>query len=72
MRTPHRVRTVTRPPRGGFVFAVRFIDVRGEVATHLYRQRYAAERMADWVTDAGGSPVIFAVTIDQADWRVIA
>ncbi len=71
MRTPHPYRTVTRPPRGGFLYAVRYIDVRGEPATHLYRMRHAAECMADRVTDAGGAAVIFVVPIAPDAWQLL-
>ena len=53
------VREWPSEPDDGVIFAVRYVDVRGETVTRLYRQRSGAEAFAGRVMNHGGSPRTF-------------
>lgn len=71
MRTPDRDGSQARPPRGGAVYAVRYLDSRGEAVTYLFRFRAAADRMMGAARDAGGTPVLYAIDVPPTGWRVV-
>ena len=55
------------PPARVRVYAIRFIDQRGERVTVLRRQRPAALRVARQVEDRGGLAQVFVT--DLAEWK---
>jgi len=68
MRNPHPFLEPVRPPIGGALFAVRYVDLRGQHVTTLYRRRCSAERLAREVEARGGSAVLWATSL--GDWEV--
>lgn len=67
MRTPSTVAPAPDAPRAGRLYAVRYVDLRGQAVTRLFRFAPAAERFADRVFDRGGSPAVYVV--DLPAWR---
>lgn len=65
MRSPSRHEQTPGPPRTGALFAVRYIDVRGQSVSALYRRLGAAERFAARVEARGGTAVIYCTTIGR-------
>ncbi len=65
MRSPSRHEHNPGPPRAGAMFAVRYIDVRGQSVTTLYRRLGAAERFAARVEARGGAAVIYRTAIER-------
>lgn len=65
MRSPSLYDHNPPPPPAGGLFAVRYIDVRGQTVTTLFRRRGAAEKFAARVEARGGSAAIYSTTIGR-------
>lgn len=63
MRNPHPHLEPVRPPLGGALFAVRYVDRRGQHVTTLYRRRTSAQRLVCEVEDRGGTAVLWVAEL---------
>jgi len=68
VRTPHRSLGPVGPPPGGLVFAVKYINFRGQTVTTLYRRRASAQALARRVEDRGGTAALWVTRLGT--WEV--
>jgi len=68
MRSPHRDLVPVGPPASGQLYAVRYVDRRGQTVTTMYRRRCSAERLVCAVENRGGAAVLWVTTL--GDWEV--
>ena len=66
MRTPSAYLAPVGPPPGGLLFAVKYINFRGQTVTSLYRRRASAQALARKVEARGGTAALWVAEL--GDW----
>ena len=65
MRSPAPYADPPGPPRGGRIYAVRYVDSRGQSVTKLFWRLGSAERFRDAVMARGGTATTYATAIGR-------